>query len=113
MMSDLQIVIVSVMTSSAVICGIMIVRQSIKNNEHKKKYGPPTTRPILDRLGVSLVCRCGHPEKRHNGFSGPNSIGRWHYGECSNGAKTVGEYRIGGCGCREFKARRVSLTNKK
>lgn len=49
------------------------------------------------------VCKCGHLRSEHRGSSGPNSIGRSHFGECVNGSRVSGPYRFGGCQCWEFK----------
>lgn len=48
---------------------------------------------------------CGHTDEYHRGLSGPNSIGRWHFGECVFGSETVFPYRFGGCSCPEFTKR--------
>lgn len=60
-------------------------------------------------MQMKWVCRCGHPTSDHTGSSGPNSIGRWSFGECTNGCSTVGPYRIGGCRCRRFRRKTLPV----
>ncbi len=50
-------------------------------------------------------CHCGHIKRVHTGYSGPNSIGQWHWGECIAGAASWGHERWGGCRCREYRRR--------
>lgn len=49
------------------------------------------------------LCICGHPKEKHKGFSGPNSIGQWSHDECTQDSKSYGPYRLGGCGCHQYK----------
>lgn len=49
------------------------------------------------------VCVCGHTKEQHTGYSGPNSINEWSFGQCAYGAESLQGYRFGGCVCYKWR----------
>jgi len=63
----------------------------------------------IEWFDAHFNCWCGHAKSEHVGFSGPNSIGQWSRGECKHGSEAIGPYRVGGCGCLNWKRRLRTL----
>jgi len=63
----------------------------------------PTWKKPKARKISRWLCKCGHEQISHNGSSGPNSNGRYHHRECTEGSKSFPPYRVGGCNCYEYK----------